>query len=229
VGPVSNLHEAGTEVAMASGEVALRTSDYAVAGVAAEKLLVELCRQGDATAFGRLVALHEGMVYNLAARLLGDREEAKDVSQDVFLQVYRHLGRFQGRSSLKTWIYRIVVNQCRNRRRFWHRRRADRALSLEALPAAEEARVAAPMDSGRESPFETACRTERARRVREALLGLPFHHRAVLVLREIEGVSCAAIAEALDVPEGTVKSRLARAREALRQTLAPLLREGDPR
>ncbi len=71
------------------------------------------------------------MVFNLAARLLGDPEEARDVAQEVFLQVYRMLGRFEGRSSLKTWIYRIAVNQCHNRRRFWHRRRRDREEALD--------------------------------------------------------------------------------------------------
>ena len=94
-------------------------------------------------AFARLVELHEGMVVNLSARLLGDAEEARDVAQEVFLQVYRMLGRFEGRSSLKTWIYRIAVNQCHNRRRFWQRRRRDREEALdEGLLA--RAGVAAP-------------------------------------------------------------------------------------
>src|SRR5262245_60653426 len=93
----------------------------AATATAAEDAMVALCRQGDPEAFARLVAQHESMVFGLAARLLGDLEEAKDVAQDVFLQVYRALGRFEGRSRLKTWIYRIVVNQCRNRRRFWRR------------------------------------------------------------------------------------------------------------
>ena len=111
---------------MATGEMSLRSAEV-LPGNAPDQLLVERCRQGDPTAFARLVALHEGMVFNLAARLIGDAEEAKDVAQDVFLQVYRTLGRFEGRSSLKTWIYRIVVNQCHNRHRWWRRR-------LEACP-----------------------------------------------------------------------------------------------
>jgi len=94
---------------MASGEVALGRPD-ALGGVPFERGLVEECRQGDPQAFARLVSLHEGMVFNLAARLLGDLEEARDVSQDVFLQVYRTLGGFEGRSSLRTWIYRVAHN-----------------------------------------------------------------------------------------------------------------------
>ena len=93
------------------------------------------------------MALHEAMVFNLAARLLGDVEEARDVAQEVFLQVYRTLGRFEGRSSLKTWIYRIVVNQCHNRRRWWRRRARDRSRPIDELTAAEDA--AARRQAGR--------------------------------------------------------------------------------
>jgi RNA polymerase sigma-70 factor (ECF subfamily) len=186
--------------------------------------LVDLCRQGDAQAFARLVSLHEGMVFNLAARLLGDPEEARDLSQDVFLQVYRTLGRFQGRSSLKTWIYRIVVNQCRNRQRSWRRRRRDRSRPIEDLTPSEHARLPAA-DPVHRSPYEQVVRAERARTVQGALLKLSFDHRAVLILREVEGLSCEATAVALGLPEGTVKSRLARAREALREALLGSLGE----
>ncbi len=95
---------------MASRELALGSAEAFAGPLAAERGLVEQCRRGDAQAFARLVSLHESMVFNLAARLLGDAEEARDLSQEVFLQVYRTVGRFEGRSSLKTWIYRIVVN-----------------------------------------------------------------------------------------------------------------------
>jgi RNA polymerase sigma-70 factor (ECF subfamily) len=161
------------------------------------------------------------MVFNLAARLLGDGEEARDVAQEVFLQVYRTLGRFEGRSSLKTWIYRIVVNQCHNRRRFWHRRRRDRETPLEdcALP------VPAPGGSSL-SPYDATLRLERTRQVQAALLQLRFEHRSVLVLREVEGLSCEEVATALGVPEGTVKSRLSRAREAMRRKLVGLVEGG---
>src|SRR5207249_4268238 len=140
VGPVSKGPGAG-EIAMAAGEFALRSAEALAGGASLEHGLVEQCRRGDAQAFARLVALHEGMVFNLAARLLGDPEEARDAAQEVFLQVYRTLGRFEGRSTLKTWIYRIVVNQCRNRRRWWRRRRKDRSRSLETLTRSEEERL----------------------------------------------------------------------------------------
>lgn len=209
---------------MATGEMAIRPADALVAGTSGERGLVEQCRRGDAQAFARLVSLHEAMVFGLAARLLGDREEAKDVAQEVFLQVYRTLDRFEGRSSLRTWIYRIVVNQCWNRQRWWRRRRKDRACGLDDLTAADQAHL---MASERTHPFEELRRRERARRVQTALLGLSFDHRAILLLREVEGLSGDEIAEALGLPGGTVKSRLARAREALRALLLPVIPEEE--
>jgi RNA polymerase sigma-70 factor (ECF subfamily) len=205
---------------MAAGEFALRRAVDALAGGAcSEHGLVEQCRRGDAQAFARLVALHEGMVFNLAARLLGDAEEARDAAQEVFLQVYRTLGRFEGRSTLKTWIYRIVVNQCRNRQRWWRRRHQDRSCPIDALTPADEARLAEQGPS-KDGPEERLERRERARAVQSALLRLSFKHRAVLLLREVEGLSCEEIAGTLSLPEGTVKSRLSRARDALRCALA---------
>ena len=205
---------------MGAGEMPLEAQ--ALAGTSPERALVASCRTGDALAFARLVTLHEGMVFNLAARLLGDPEEARDVAQEVFLQVFRMLGRFEGRSSLKTWIYRIAVNQCHNRRRFWHRRRRDREQAFE-----EGLSTRGAVSSGTEpGPYEEACRRERARRVQQALLQLSFEHRSVLVLREVEGLTCDEVASALGVPEGTVKSRLSRAREAMRVRLRGLVEEG---
>jgi RNA polymerase sigma-70 factor (ECF subfamily) len=140
----------------------------------------------------------------------------------VFLQVYKRLGAFEGRSSLKTWIYRIAINQCHNRRRFWHRRRRDRERPLED-------RVLAPLAverGGAPSPYQATLRVERARIVQAALLELRFEQRIVLVLHEVEGLSCEELAATLGVPEGTVKSRLSRGREAMRRKLSGLL-EGE--
>jgi len=191
-----------------------------IPGVVPERELVASCRTGDPEAFAQLVRLHEGMVVSLAARLLGDVEEARDVAQEVFLQVYKRLGGFEGRSSLRTWIYRIAVNQCHNRRRFWSRRRRERELPLDDLALAP---VSAAAGSRPATPYEETLRHERARQVQAALLELRFEHRAVLVLREVQGLTCEEVAVALGVPEGTVKSRLARAREAMRRKLAGLV------
>ena len=215
-------HDRGATVG--TGEMSLGAR--AIPGLVPEGELVASCRTGDAEAFARLVRLHEGMVLSLAARLLGEVEEARDVAQEVFLQVYKRLSAFEGRSSLRTWIYRIAVNQCYNRRRFWHRRRRDRERPLDDAIVAP----ALPGTSGNgASPYEETLRSERARRVQVALLELRFEHRSVLVLREVEGLTCEEVAAALGVPEGTVKSRLSRAREAMRRKLAGLIEEAGVR
>ncbi len=220
-GSVSKWFEGDGGRSVATSEMSLDAGS--LAGRLPEGELVASCRTGDALAFAQLVRLHEGMVVSLSARLLGDPEEARDVAQEVFLQVYKRLGAFEGRSSLKTWIYRIAVNQCHNRRRFWHRRRRDRELPIDE-------RVLAPLAAlerrGGESPYHETLRRERARIVQAALLELRFEHRTVLVLREVEGLTCEEVASALGVAEGTVKSRLSRAREAMRRRLATLL-EGE--
>jgi RNA polymerase sigma-70 factor (ECF subfamily) len=220
---VSKLVERGGGLEMSVGEIPLEAAGHA-ASQAADVVLVARCRRGEPQAFARLVSLHEGMVFNLAARLLGDREEARDVAQNVFLHVYRKLGQFEGRSTLRTWIYRITVNQCHNRRRWWQRRRKDKEAPLDDLVSGPDAlRLADRRPES--SPFDQARRRERVRRVQEALLQLSMEHRTVLVLREIEGQSCEAIAGVLGIAPGTVKSRLSRAREALRKRLVDVMGE----
>lgn len=209
---------------MGAGEIPLEAAGR-LTDRATDLVLVDRCRRGDPQAFARLVALHEAMVFNLAARLLGDEEEARDVAQNVFLHVYRKLGQFQGRSALRTWIYRITVNQCHNRRRWWQSRGKGQQQPLDDVARGPDAaRLADP--SPRSNPYAETRRRERARTVQAALLKLSFEHRAVLILREIEGQSCDVIAEALGVARGTVKSRLFRAREALRKELRGMLEDG---
>lgn len=222
---MSKLMDRNGGLRMSVGEIPLETAAGA-SGHAADVVLVGRCRRGEPEAFARLVALHEGMVFNLAARLLGEAEEARDVAQNVFLHIYRKLGQFQGRSTLRTWIYRITVNQCHNRRRWWQSRRREKEEPLDdVLTGPQAGRLADARPQA--SPFDETRRRERARRVQEGLLQLSFEHRTVLVLREIEGLSCDEIADALGVAAGTVKSRLSRAREALRRELGDLLREGE--
>src|SRR5207244_10682921 len=132
-------------------------------------------------------------------------------------RVFRTRGGLEGRSSRRTWSYRIVVNQCRNRQRWWRRRRRGAACPLDDITAADEARMAAVAPA--ESPFDRLARRERARRLETALLTLSFEHRAVLLLREVEGLSCEEIGATLALPVGTVKSRLSRARGGLRRGL----------
>jgi len=181
-----------------------------------EATLIERCAAGEQSACAQLVAGHERMVYHLAMHLLGDRDEALDLSQEVFLRVFRTLGAFRGQSALKTWIYRIVVNQAMNRRRWWRRRRRGDQVSLDQH-VAEHGDLKQVNDAV--SPDRVLARKEMAERLWSALDALPFDQRTVVVLREIEGLSYEEIGFSLGVAVGTVKSRLTRARQALRHQL----------
>jgi RNA polymerase sigma-70 factor (ECF subfamily) len=148
--------------------------------------------------------------------LLGDRQEALDLSQEVFLRVFRMLPQFRGQSTLKTWIYRIVVTQASNRQRWWRRRRRAQQVALEEHVAAHGELRDFRGDS---MPDRALQRTETAGRVWNALNRLPFDQRVAIVLREIDGLSYEEIAGSIGVAVGTVKSRLARARLSLRASL----------
>jgi RNA polymerase sigma-70 factor (ECF subfamily) len=181
-----------------------------------EAALIQRCAAGEEGACAELVSGHERMVYTLALNLLGDRDEALDLSQEVFLRVFRTLQGFRGQSSLKTWIYRIVINQARNRQRFWRRRRRADQVSLDQH-VAEHGELTQPGDGT--SPDQVLARKELASRLWAALNDLPFDQRTVVILREVDGLSYDEIAFSLGVAVGTVKSRLTRARQALRLQL----------
>ena len=180
-----------------------------------EAALVQRCAEGDESACAELVAEHQRMVVQLAINLLGDREEALDLSQEVFLRVFRTIHRFRGQSSLRTWIYRIAVNQARNRHRFWRRRHRADQISLD-LHIATHGDF---LSGGDATPDRLLAQKELASRLERALDGLPFDQRTAIVLREIDGLSYEEIAFSLGVAVGTVKSRLTRARQALRAEL----------
>jgi len=181
-----------------------------------EAALIHRCVEGDAEACATLVSEHQRMVFLLALNLLGDYEDARDLSQDVFLQLFRTLERFRAQSSLRTWIYRIAVNQARNRHRWWRRRRRGDQVSIEEHI---QQHGELPETTGAAEPDRQLSRKETADRVWQALDALPFDQRTAMVLREIDGLSYDEIAFSLGVAIGTVKSRLTRAREALRVQL----------
>ena len=183
-----------------------------------EAALIARCVAGNEAACADLVAAHQRMVYGLALTLLGNRDDALDLSQEVFLRVFRTLGRFRGQSALRTWIYRIVVNQARNRQRWWRRRRRAEQVSLD-----EYLQKFGDLESHNEVlPDRQLASKETAARVWQALDRLPFDQRTALLLREVEGLRYEEIAYSLDVALGTVKSRLTRARQALRAELLGL-------
>jgi RNA polymerase sigma-70 factor (ECF subfamily) len=181
-----------------------------------EAALIQRCAARDEDACAELVTEHQRMVYQLSLNLLGDHNEALDLSQEVFLRVFRTIHSFRGHSALRTWIYRIVVNQARNRQRWWRRRHKSQQISLdEHLKDFGDF----PEQTDGASPDRMLGRKELADRIRTALDKLPFDQRTAIVLREIDGLSYEEIGFSLGIAVGTVKSRLARAREALRAQL----------
>lgn len=181
-----------------------------------ELALIQRCAAGDEDACTELVGAHQRMVYQLSLHLLGDHNEALDLSQEVFLRVFRTIRAFRGQSALRTWIYRIVVNQASNRQRWWRRRRRAQQVSFEQHV---EDHGEIPDTRRLERPDVVLGQKELAARIQGALDRLPFDQRTAVVLREIDGLSYEEIAYSLNVAVGTVKSRLARAREQLRGEL----------
>ena len=183
-----------------------------------EAALIARCTTGDEAACAELVAAHQRMVYGLAFNLLGNRDDALDLSQDVFLRVFRTLSSFRGQSALRTWIYRIVVNQARNRQRWWRRRHRGSQVSLD-----DHVQQCGDFESASTVlPDRALASKETAERIWRALDHLPFDQRTALILREIDGLRYEEIAFSLGVAVGTVKSRLTRARQALRAELLGL-------
>lgn len=181
-----------------------------------EASLIQRCAVRDEDACAELVNEHQRMVYQLSLNLLGDHNEALDLSQEVFLRVFRTIHTFRGASQLRTWIYRIVVNQARNRQRWWRRRHQAQQVSLDDHIRAHGD---LPESSEGASPDRMLGQKQLAERIRLALDRLPFDQKTALVLREIDGLSYEEIGYSLGIAVGTVKSRLARAREALRGQL----------
>jgi RNA polymerase sigma-70 factor (ECF subfamily) len=183
-----------------------------------EAALIARCTTGDEVACAELVAAHQRMVYGLAFNLLGNRDDALDLSQDVFLRVFRTLSSFRGQSALRTWIYRIVVNQARNRQRWWRRRHRAEQVSLD-----DYLRNFGDLEARQDIlPDRLLASKETAAKIWQAMDRLPFEQRTALILREVDGLRYDEIAYSLDVAVGTVKSRLTRARQALRAELLGL-------
>lgn len=203
-------------------EVALATPD--VARPSAEELFIERLKAGDEAAFDRLITEGSGDVYALLYRLTQDPEEARDLTQETFLRAFQHIGRFRGDADLKTWIYRIAINQARNRWRWWRRRRRDVTVSLDAEDDGRSVPLSGRLAASEQNnPLEETLAHEREDRLNAALATLNSSYREAVVLRDIEGMSYEEIAVALGINIGTVKSRLARGRLELRRRLGSSL------
>lgn len=214
---------------MATGEMTL-TGENALRAAAAEQdsvfaletALVERLRCGEREAFEQLVTSYHGIVYGLALRLLNDSEEARDATQETFLKVFRHLRNFRGESGLKTWIYRIAMNEISNHNRWWRVRQRKNWVPIEGSGDDQPA-LAAILPSHGQNPEQISIAHQQQVAILDAIEKLKMTYRSVVVLRDLEGMSYEDIASTLHLSVGTVKSRLARGREELRKRLQKLL------
>ena len=183
--------------------------------------LVERCRAGDVSAFEPLVEKYRQRVWRLAYNVLRDREEAWDVAQEAFIKAFQALPTFRGQSAFYTWLYRIVMNVAADRGRA--RGAQGRAFGTERVPEEDWERVLPDQNPGEDSPDTAAARQEDRAKIMTALDMLSEDHRRIIILGDLEGLSYREIAETLDIPMGTVMSRLHNARKRLRDALGPLL------
>ena len=189
---------------------------------AAEAQFIEKLKAGDSRAFDRLVEERTGDIYALLYRLTEDREEARDLTQETFLQAFRSVSGFRGDADLRTWLYRIAVNQARNRWRWWRRRKRETTFSLDDRcenTSGRQSLGARLPDRSATNPEQNAIERERERILLAALHTLSRNYREVVILRDIEGLSYEEVASALAISVGTVKSRLSRGRTELRRRL----------
>jgi RNA polymerase sigma-70 factor (ECF subfamily) len=189
-----------------------------------EQLLVDRCRQGDRDSFAQLMRLHEKQIYNFTYRMLGNEEEAEDLTQDIFVAAFKGIRRFRGEAKFSTWLYRIALNQTRNRIKYLSRRdffakQRRRARYIEESPWENPEFLA---DSA-PTPEQWILTKSMATQVQQCLNQMAPQARQILVLRDVQGFSYEELGEMLSLNPGTVKSRLHRARATLQQCLADKL------
>jgi RNA polymerase sigma-70 factor (ECF subfamily) len=185
-----------------------------------DECLVSRMRQGDESAFEEIVDLYWDRIYARVLQLLKNPQDAEEVTQDAFLRAHRGLANFRGDASFSTWLFQIATNLAHNRYWYWWRRKRDVSMSLDqTLGADSDTTLVDVLPEDREDPAEESLTNELTRRVEECLPKLSRKHRDILALRIKENLSYEEIAQKLGIRVGTVKSRIARARESLREKL----------
>ena len=191
-----------------------------------EEALLKAFREGDTFAFDGLIELYSGKLYKVAYAILGSRQDAEEVVQDTFLRAYRALGSFRGESSLETWLHRIALNLARNKYQWNHRRGEGLNVSLSVSPDSDgnetDRETEQDVPDRRMEPDLVLEHEEIGKNIMKALNGLPDNLRETMLLRHVNDMPYELIAQKLDCKVGTVKSRLSRGREMLRDTLASL-------
>ncbi|HEU4983766.1 MAG TPA: sigma-70 family RNA polymerase sigma factor [Acidobacteriaceae bacterium] len=211
--------QAGTAVGNLASVIGIRSEETA---------LIAQLKAGSEEAFAWLIATYHQPIYSLIARTIPAGSDAADVTQEVFVKIYRGISGFHGDASLRTWIYRIALHEALNQRRWWTRhRRQEVTIEAEAGESSEgqPLLIRDTLVDEHESPFDMAAHDEMRERIEAALREIPQAFRAVVVLRDLEGFAYEEIVEILNVNLGTVKSRLMRGRAHLKAQLAPYVEE----
>ncbi len=214
--------------ATVAGATTLGDFASAIGARTEESAVIAALKAGSEEAYSWLIGEFHQPIYSLIYRIVNDPSDAADTTQDVFLKVFRGMKHFHGESSLKTWIYRIALHEAANRRRWWFRHKAQET-PIDPMPTGEceFSRDDRLVDRG-ESPFEKFAHTEVRAAVEQALQQVSEPYHTALVLRDLEEMSYEEIADVLAISLGTVKSRITRGRNALRQRLAAYVREVGP-
>jgi len=176
-----------------------------------ENQLIQLVREGDLSAWGELIRIHQDRLYNSIVRVVGHPDRARDVVQDTFIQAIENISRFDGKSQFFTWLYRIAFNRAMS---MYRKHKSEVSLEVARENAGDET-----MADSQDQPEDRVLQSELVEEVHQALEQLSAEHRAVIVLREIEGCEYEQIAEILEVSLGTIRSRLHRARSEMRRLL----------
>ena len=194
-----------------------------------ERRFVERLQRHDERAFNELVEAYSPRVYRLVARILGRREDAEDMAQEVFVQVFKGIGQFRGESKLGTWIYRVAINLCKNRSKYLSRRHDDKQDALDAVADRQPLYQAKGVTSGQiNRPDQMVEGMQIEAIMRKCIAELDPDFREALILRDVENLSYEEIIEITGVAEGTVKSRIHRARALLKQRVSEALGEPLP-
>ena len=189
-----------------------------------EKELIAKAKQGDMQAFEELILKHEKIVYNVALRMMNHSEDAKDISQEVFLKAYRNIKNFDERSMFSTWLYRITTNTCIDEMR---KRKGKQNYSLEEELENEDGSMQRQIADEGDTPEESLMRGEEKGEILQALDTLSEEHRVAIILRDVKGLSYEEISEIIELPMGTVKSRISRARNQLKNEILKIRERND--
>ncbi|HKL10002.1 MAG TPA: sigma-70 family RNA polymerase sigma factor [Clostridia bacterium] len=189
-----------------------------------EKKLIVESQKGDMESFEELIKEYQKGAYNIAYRMLGNTEDAKDASQEAMIKIYRSIGGFRMNSSFKTWFFRVVTNTCLDYRR---KRSRNKVLYLDKAINSEEGSFQREVEDSSEGPEEILVRNENIKTLQKYISGMPEKYAMAIILRDVRGFSYSEMVEILDLPEGTVKSRISRARIMLKNIIANNMEQND--